>query len=116
MSSTWGTNIKISIFGESHGIAIGVVIDGLPAGEPIDMDAVLAQMKRRAPGQDKSATPRKESDFPKVMSGLLNHTTTGAPLCAVIENTNTNANKHERTPFTSLFLSIVLQTHAPNSS
>ena len=55
------------------------------------MDAVLAQMKRRAPGQDKSATPRKESDFPKVMSGLLNHTTTGAPLCAVIENTNTRS-------------------------
>lgn len=83
--------VRISIFGESHGIAIGVVIDGLPAGEPIDMDAVLAQMKRRAPGQDKSATPRKESDFPKVMSGLLNHTTTGAPLCAVIENTNTRS-------------------------
>ena len=91
MSSTWGEMVRISIFGESHGIAIGVVIDGLPAGEPIDMDAVLAQMKRRAPGQDKSATPRKESDFPKVMSGLLNHTTTGAPLCAVIENTNTRS-------------------------
>lgn len=91
MSSTWGETVRISIFGESHGIAIGVVIDGLPAGEPIDMDAVLAQMKRRAPGQDKSATPRKESDFPKVMSGLLNHTTTGAPLCAVIENTNTRS-------------------------
>ena len=91
MSSTWGETVRISIFGESHGIAIGVVIDGLPAGEPVDMDAVLAQMKRRAPGQDKSATPRKESDFPKVMSGLLNHTTTGAPLCAVIENTNTRS-------------------------
>ncbi len=91
MSSTWGESVKISIFGESHGIAIGVVIDGLPAGELIDMDAILAQMKRRAPGQDKSATPRKESDFPKVMSGLLNHTTTGAPLCAVIENTNTRS-------------------------
>ena len=91
MSSTWGEIVRISIFGESHGVAIGVVIDGLPAGEPIDFDAVLAQMKRRAPGQDKSATPRKESDFPKVMSGLLNHTTTGAPLCAVIENTNTRS-------------------------
>lgn len=91
MSSAWGEKVKISIFGESHGIAIGVVIDGLPAGEPIDMDAVLEQMRRRAPGQDKSATPRKESDFPRVVSGLLNHTTTGAPLCAVIENTNTRS-------------------------
>lgn len=91
MSSTWGETVKISIFGESHGIAIGVVIDGLPAGEPVDMEAVVAQMKRRAPGQDKSATPRRESDYPKVLSGLLNHTTTGAPLCAMIENTNTQS-------------------------
>lgn len=57
MSSTWGEMVRISIFGESHGIAIGVVIDGLPAGEPIDMDAVLAQMKRRAPGRT-SPRPR----------------------------------------------------------
>ena len=58
-SSVWGTNLRISIFGESHGPAVGVVIDGLPAGEPIDRDAPLAQMARRAPGRDKSTTPRK---------------------------------------------------------
>ena len=91
MSSTFGNKIKISIFGESHGNGIGVVIDGLPAGEKIDLDAVLAQMARRAPGKDKTATPRKESDLPKILSGMLGDTLTGAPLCAVIENTNTRS-------------------------
>lgn len=91
MSSTYGEKIKISIFGESHGGGIGVVIDGLPAGETIDMDKVLLQMARRAPGRDKTATPRKESDTPKILSGILGNTLTGAPLCAVIENTNTRS-------------------------
>ena len=86
--STWGNQVKISIFGESHGPAIGCVLEGLPAGETIDFEAVLQQMARRAPGQDRASTPRKESDTPKVLSGLLNNVTTGAPLCAVIANTN----------------------------
>ena len=89
MSSTWGSNLKISIFGGSHTEAIGVVIDGLPAGETIDFDQILAQMARRAPGRDKSSTPRKESDRPKVLSGLLDGVLTGAPLAAVIQNNNT---------------------------
>ena len=91
MSSTWGEKVKISVFGESHGNGIGVVIDGLPSGFSVDMDKVLCQMARRAPGKDKTATPRKESDLPKILSGMLNDTTTGAPLCAVIENTNTKS-------------------------
>ena len=91
MSSTYGEKIKISVFGESHGKGIGVVIDGLPAGVKIDMDKVLVQMARRAPGKDKTATPRLEKDFPKVLSGMLENTLTGAPLCAVIENTNTKS-------------------------
>ncbi len=91
MSSTYGEKIKISVFGESHGNGIGVVIDGLSAGAEIDMDGVLAQMKRRAPGRDKTATPRKESDLPEVLSGMLGSTLTGAPLCAVIRNTNTKS-------------------------
>lgn len=91
MSSTYGDKIKISVFGESHGNGIGVVIDGLPAGVKIDMDKVLVHMSRRAPGKDKTATPRKESDLPKVLSGMLGDTLTGAPLCAVIENTNTRS-------------------------
>lgn len=91
MSSAWGDYIKISIFGESHGEGIGVVLDNLPAGETIDLDEVLLQMARRAPGRDRSSTPRKEADKPRILSGFLNGKTTGAPLCAVIENTNTRS-------------------------
>ena len=89
MSSSWGNHITFSIFGESHGPAIGVVLDGLPAGEPIDLDAVALQMSRRAPGRDRASTPRKESDLPEIQSGFLNGKTTGAPLCAIIFNHNT---------------------------
>ncbi|MCY1713870.1 chorismate synthase [Caproiciproducens galactitolivorans] len=95
MSSTWGEKIKISIFGESHGAAIGVVLDGLPAGEELDFDAIALQMSRRAPGKDATATPRKESDLPNIVSGVLNGRTTGAPLCALMENTNTKSGDYE---------------------
>lgn len=91
MGSYWGDKVRVSIFGESHGTAIGVVIDGLPSGEKIDMDEVYAQMSRRAPGNDKTATPRKEADKPEILSGMLNGYTTGAPLAAVIYNTNTRS-------------------------
>ncbi len=91
MGSVFGSKLKISIFGESHGAAIGVVIDGLPAGETIDLDEVNRQMQRRAPGGDKTATPRKEADAPEILSGMLGDKTTGAPLCAVIRNTNTRS-------------------------
>ena len=91
MSSTIGDNIKISVFGESHGRAIGVVIDGLPSGLKLDMDKILLEMKRRAPGNDKTATPRKEADFPEILSGVVDNTLTGAPLCAIIQNTNTKS-------------------------
>ncbi len=91
MSSEYGTKINISIFGESHGPAIGVTIQGLPAGEPIDLEALQLQMSRRAPGQDKTATTRSEADIPEFLSGLLEGKTTGAPLCAVIRNTNTRS-------------------------
>lgn len=96
MSSTWGSSIKISIFGESHGLGIGVVIDGLPAGEALDFDEIRREMNRRAPGRDPSATPRFEQDMPEICSGVLNNTTTGAPLCAVIENANTRSSDYER--------------------
>ncbi|MDE7390547.1 MAG: chorismate synthase [Lachnospiraceae bacterium] len=91
MGSGWGDKVKVSIFGESHGTAIGVVIDGLPSGVKIDMDEVYAQMARRAPGNDRTATPRKESDTPHILSGMLDNVTTGAPLAAVIQNTNTRS-------------------------
>lgn len=95
MSSTWGERIKISIFGGSHTQAIGVNIDGLPAGEKIDWEQVLAQMARRAPGQDPTATTRREADEPRVLCGLLDGVTTGAPLCATIENTSQRSKDYE---------------------
>ena len=82
----WGNRLNLTIFGESHGEAIGAVLEGLPAGEEIDLPAVLAQMARRAPGADRYSTQRRESDEPQILSGLLDGRTTGAPLCAVIAN------------------------------
>lgn len=91
MSSNFGKHIEISIFGESHGDAIGVVMNGLPAGERLNIDEINAQLARRAPGRDKSTTPRKEKDAFRFLSGVLDNVTTGAPLCAIIENTNTKS-------------------------
>lgn len=91
MGSTFGQNIKLSVFGESHGEAIGCVIDGLPAGFQLDMEAIRLQMRRRAPGSDPTATPRKEKDEPIILSGVLNGCTTGAPLAMMIQNTNTKS-------------------------
>jgi len=91
MSSAYGNNIKISIFGQSHSEAIGVVIDGLPPGVNINIDEVLAFMSRRAPGKNNLSTQRKEADIPQILSGLVNEKTCGAPLCAVIHNTNTRS-------------------------
>ena len=86
MSSTWKNNIEITIFGESHGKAIGIFLGNLPAGIKIDMDEVAREMKRRAPGRNKMSTPRKEADNVEVVSGLYEGITTGAPLCGMIYN------------------------------
>lgn len=91
MSSLWNNNISVSIFGESHGPAIGVVLDKLPVGEYIDLDEVMNFMARRAPKKDKTSTQRREKDLPQIMSGLLNNKTTGTPLCAFIPNEDTHS-------------------------
>lgn len=91
MSSMTGKNIKISVFGQSHSEAIGVVIDGLPTGTKLDMDEIYAFMARRAPGNNAFSTTRKEADKPEILSGLSEGYTCGAPLCAVIKNTNTRS-------------------------
>ena len=88
MSSTIGKQLELAVFGESHGAAIGCVINGLPAGEPLDEAQILAQMARRAPGTDKTSTTRKESDTPEIVSGILDGRTTGAPLAMIIRNDN----------------------------
>ncbi len=88
MSSSYGQSLKLSIFGQSHGEAIGVTLDGFPAGMEIDMDRLLAEMARRAPGQSALTTARKEPDAPEFLSGVMNGRTTGQPICIMIRNTN----------------------------
>lgn len=95
MSSTFGKKICTTVFGESHGPMIGAVIDSPPAGLSVDENYILAQLKRRAPGQDATATPRKEADLPQLVSGVLNGKTTGAPLTVLIQNTNTRSVDYE---------------------
>ena len=96
MSGMWGSKIKLSIFGESHGNAIGITIDGLPAGFSIDMDKIMMEMARRAPGKSSLSTPRKESDIPEILSGYFEGKTTGTPLCAIIRNSNTKSKDYSK--------------------
>ena len=96
MSSAFGNCIKISIFGQSHSESIGVVIDGLKAGFKLDMNAISAFMKRRAPGQNAVSTPRSEADEPHIVSGLVDGVTCGAPLCAIINNTNVRSKDYSK--------------------
>ena len=95
MSFTTGEKFKISIFGQSHSEAMGVVIDNLPSGIKIDEEKLSAFMLRRAPGRDKFSTTRKEGDRVKFVSGITQGVTNGAPLCAIIENTNTRSADYE---------------------
>ena len=91
MSSIIGNRLKVSIFGQSHAPAIGCVIDGLPAGETVDTEVLAAFLARRAPGQNEFSTARREADLPEIVSGLYEGKTCGAPLCAVIRNTDTRS-------------------------
>ena len=88
MSGMWGNKLKVSIFGESHGAGIGITIDGLPSGFEINMDEVLKEMARRAPGKSRLSTARKEADMPEILSGFFEGKTTGTPLCAIIRNSD----------------------------
>lgn len=88
MGANWGKNIRLSIFGESHGSGIGINIDGLGAGIEIDFEYLDYHMKRRVPGKNKFATSRKESDDVNILSGVYNGVTTGAPLCIFIPNSD----------------------------
>ena len=95
MSSTYGENLKLSIFGQSHGPAIGVVLDGIPAGLPVDLEKLQIFLNRRAPGQNDWSTPRKEADRPEFLGGILDGYTCGAPIAAVIYNKNTRSGDYE---------------------
>ena len=88
MSSEIGHSLKLSVFGQSHGRAIGMVLDGLPAGIKIDQEELYQFMSRRKPGTSRLSTQRREEDRPLFLSGLVDGVTAGSPLCAVIENTD----------------------------
>ncbi len=91
MSSTYGESLKLSIFGQSHGPAIGMTLDGIPAGLPVDLEKLQTFLNRRAPGQNDWSTPRREEDRPEFLGGILDGFTCGAPIAAVIYNKNTRS-------------------------
>lgn len=94
MSSSYGENFRISIFGESHAAAIGVTMEGLPAGSPIDSGTLQAFLERRAPGRDAFSTSRREADAPEFLCGVKNGVATGAPITAIIRNADTRSNDY----------------------
>ena len=96
MSSTYGQNLRLTIFGQSHSDAIGVTVEGLPSGFPIDMAALQAFLNRRAPGRNDWSTPRKEADLPEFLCGVKDGFTCGAPLTAIIRNTNTRSGDYSQ--------------------
>ncbi len=95
MSCSFGEKVKITIFGQSHSSAIGVVIDGLEAGKKLDLEEINSFMARRSPGRDKISTARKEADLPQILSGLVDGVTCGAPICAIINNTDHHSKDYE---------------------
>jgi len=97
LGSTWGNRLKISIFGESHGIGIGAVLDGLPPGIEIDLKRIQHELNRRAAKGNPLATPRKEGDQIEILSGVFNGKTTGAPLAGLILNENTRSGDYLKT-------------------
>ena len=95
MASQYGTKVKVSIFGQSHSAAIGVVVDGLPAGLKIDRQELAAFLARRAPGQGAHTTARTEADTPEFLSGIVDDVTCGAPLAVLIRNTDVRSADYE---------------------
>ena len=95
MSSTYGDQLKLSIFGQSHGAAIGMTLDGIPAGLPVDLDELQKFLNRRAPGKNRFSTPRSEADEPEFLSGIVDGHTCGAPIAATIRNTNTKSGDYD---------------------
>lgn len=96
MSCNFGSKIKLTIFGQSHSQAIGCVLDGIPAGIKLDVERIEAFMARRAPGKNKISTARKEADTPRIISGVVDGVTCGAPICAIIENSDTRSGDYDK--------------------
>ncbi len=95
-SNSFGNLFRITTFGESHGPALGVVIDGCPAGVGLQEDDFLPELARRRPGQSKVTTSREESDTPRILSGVFEDRTTGMPICVVVFNEGQRSQDYER--------------------
>ena len=91
MSSSIGENIRLTLFGQSHSPAVGMTLEGIPAGKRLDMDQLSAFLARRAPGRNAWSTARKDADQPAVLSGLVDGVTCGVPLTAIIRNGDTRS-------------------------
>lgn len=100
MSSSYGENLHLTIFGQSHSPAIGMTLEGIPAGEQIDFEALQRFLERRAPGRNAYSTARKEADAPEFLSGLREDTTCGVPLTAIIRNGDTRSKDYA--PFSAV--------------
>lgn len=94
MSTIHGDKVSLTIFGESHGAAIGMTLDGVPAGLPVDFEQLQRFMDRRAPGRSPYSTPRTEDDIPEFLSGISDNMTNGSPICAIIRNKNTKSSDY----------------------
>lgn len=95
MSSSYGENLRVHIFGESHGPAVGVTVEGIPAGEAVDLAELQRFLDRRAPGRNAWSTPRKEADVPEFLSGLREGKTCGTPLTAILKSANTRSGDYD---------------------
>ncbi len=95
MSSSYGENLRLTIFGQSHAPAIGMTLEGIPAGQALDPKRLQRFLDRRAPGRNEYSTPRKEADRPEFLCGLVGNVTCGTPITAVIRNTDTRSGDYE---------------------
>lgn len=95
MSSTFGRLFRVTTFGESHGAAVGVLVDGLPPGLPVDLEAVQRELDRRRPGQSAITTPRAEADRVEVLSGVLDGVSLGTPILMLVRNTDARSRDYD---------------------
>lgn len=99
MSATFGDRLRLTVFGESHAVAIGGVLEGLPEGMKVDQQLLQAHMARRAPGRSTLVTPRQETDQVRILSGVFEGYTTGTPLSFIVENRDQRSKDYERMRF-----------------
>ena len=95
MRNTFGTLFTLTTFGESHGAAVGGVVDGMPAGIDIDEEFIQSELNRRRPGQSRITTSRNEADKVEILSGVFEGKSTGCPIGFVVRNTNQHSSDYE---------------------